>query len=127
MNITPEKTNELREIIKEMAGNLERSIDNLESYTFDELIELGKDLAIDCELLREDDESGNWVYTELIEGDINEDCPFNPNNLPNGRKWYGTAAEAFNAISQYVIGGEKKSFRFRRNLDTDEIIQIMYG
>ena len=131
--IGPEKLEELREIVRDMLAYIDAPTDSVDGLEFEELIGLGEEVSIQCERKRmeseiddPDDDPNDWEYLELIEGDITEERPFDSNNLPPGRKWCQTAAEAFNAIMNDVIAG-KKPFRFRRNKKTGEIIQVMYG
>lgn len=121
------RTEQLRVIVKDMMNFLEIETSAADDLDFDDLVELGQELAVECEQKRlqtgdVDEDLLDYEFLEIIEGEVNEENPFNPENF----EWSKTEAEAFNRIANDVVAG-KKSFRFRRNKKTGEIIQVMYG
>jgi hypothetical protein len=122
-----DRTEQLRDIIKDMLKFLETPTEAADDLDFDDLIELGQELSVQCEQKRQhagdvDEDLLDYEFLEIVEGEVNEENPFNPENF----QWSATEAEAFNRIANEVVAG-KKSFRFRRNKKTGEIIQVMYG
>ena len=130
--VTDEQVEELRDIVRTMLEYLELSTDILIEATFDDLVALGSVLSVQHEIKRKNEENAddpdekNWLHLELVEEDVSEERPFDADNLPPGRKWCDTAAEAFNAVIPIVMSG-KPSFRFRRNKETGQVVQVLYG